>query len=130
MRPCISKGLILFASLLALPSCGESGCRNSVTSRVAAPDGRHQAIIFERDCGATTAASAQVAVVKTNGQLPDSPGNAFISEDNPKVEVSWLSADSLLITYEGAARVSRQQQRVGGVFIQFANFPTPMPAKP
>lgn len=101
-----------------MAGCGESECRNTVTSRVAAPDGRHQAIAFERDCGATTAASAQVAVVNADEELPDDRANAFISEDNPKVELSWVSADSLVITYERAARITRREEEVNGVRIR------------
>jgi hypothetical protein len=118
-------GKVPFVMILLLgPACGESGCVNTVEARVPSPNGRWEAVVYQRACGATTGPSAQVALVPKNEPLPDKPGNVFVSEDNPKVIAEWTDADALTVTYERASRVSRREALQAGVVIQYRTFPT------
>ena len=69
----VGAGLFAAAHLLTLDMC-----ENQVVAEMKSPDGRHKAVEFERDCGATTDFGTQVSVIKSNKQLgSDSTGNTF-----------------------------------------------------
>lgn len=111
-----------------LSGCADT-CKNEVIARVDAPDGRHSAVLFQRDCGATTGYSTQVSVT-SQGESPAGGGNAFRADDNhgaasagawggPWVEVKWLSPDHLLVRYAKNSRIFEQDASVAGVSIAF-----------
>jgi hypothetical protein len=119
---------LLLAALLtpAIAACDiAGGCGNETVRRAAAPDGVHDPILFQRDCGATTGFSTQVSVV-AHGAAPRGGGNAFVADDDhgkaadtpwhgPWAGLRWLAADRLLIVSDLDARVFRQAERVDGV---------------
>ena len=86
-------------------------CGNKVVKELFAPDKTYKAIIFERNCGATTGFSTQISVVKANEDLFNESGNVFVAETDdpkysskeffggPKVEVNWIDSKSLSIEY-------------------------------
>src|SRR5947208_16689490 len=43
-------------------------------------DGALDAVLFQRDCGATTGFSTQVSVVSLGQQSPDEPASAFVAD--------------------------------------------------
>jgi len=110
--------------LAAVASCGKSGCTNSVRERITSPDGRYDAVVFDRDCGATTAISVQVALVEVGGSVPDKPANVFVSEDNPRIKLEWRARHHLLIMFDAASRVTRREDRQNGVMISYDDYPT------
>lgn len=57
-------------------------CVNDMVGQVQSPDGQFKAVIFERDCGATTDFSTQVSIVPTSTPLPDTAGNVFVADGN------------------------------------------------
>jgi hypothetical protein len=141
----ISPGLLLVAvvglvvgvvvwRVVASPAAGL--CANRVLRTIPAPDGASRAVIFERDCGATTGLSTQVDILATSAPLPDTAGNAFIADDDHggaptdsrgalPLEVLWRSADSLEIGYSRQARVFRHANRVGHVWVRAATIEVP-----
>lgn len=92
-----------------------SGCRsldpcgNQVLQQVASPDGQFKAVIFERDCGATTGYSTQVSVLPSAAALSNDGGNVFVMNDSDgsarsgssglRVWTKWLGARHLKIVY-------------------------------
>ena len=46
-------------------------CANVVQQRIVAPDAKHEVVLFERDCGATTDFSIQLSVVARATTLPN-----------------------------------------------------------
>jgi hypothetical protein len=98
-------------------------------STAPAPSGELQAVLFQRDCGATTGFSSQVSVTNA-GVTPSGGGNVFVADDDrgaasaaswggPWVELRWLSPQTLLIRYDAKARVFTQNESVSGVRISY-----------
>src|SRR5262245_2535310 len=105
---------VAYAGLLFLAGCSDS-CSNMVVSSLDAPDGRHSAALFQRDCGATTSYSTQISVLAP-GEQPSGSGNTLVADDDhgaartgewsgPWAEVKWLASDHLLIRYATKSRI-------------------------
>lgn len=114
----------LLALALSLGAC-DDGCGNTLVSRLSAPDGRHSAVLFQRDCGATTGFSTQISILGP-GEKPDGSGNAFVADGarasswgGPWAEMKWLAPDHLLIRYDAKSRIFEQGDAVSGVRITY-----------
>jgi hypothetical protein len=118
-----------FASLIlvaaGLVGCAD-GCGNTPIQTATAPTGHKAAILFERNCGATTDYTTQISLIEA-GEKPSGKGNIFIADGGlksaswggPWAEMSWLSPGHLLIRYDASARVFEQQESADGVRISF-----------
>jgi len=115
-----------------LDGCSDT-CSNMAIVKLDAPDGRHSAVMFNRDCGATTGFSTQISILDV-GETLDGSGNAFRADDDhgrakvgkwegPWAEMQWLSADRLLVRYAAKSRVFEQDDRVSGVQIRYQTVP-------
>ena len=122
------KRLIPTTALLALTACSDI-CANNLVTRVEAPDGRHSATMFQRDCGATTGFSTQISVLSAGDKMAGG-GNAFRADDDhgvavvgawggPWAETKWLSNEHLLIRYAGRSRIFEQDDQVSDVRISY-----------
>lgn len=116
----------LFAALMFCSGCTDA-CQNTVASRSLSPDGKHVAVLFQRDCGATTGFSTQISILDPSGS-PSGSGNTFIADDDHGAarvgswdgswaETKWLSADRLLVRYAAKSRLFKQNERVSDVNI-------------
>jgi hypothetical protein len=123
----MTRSALLFAILL-LPACSKM-CANEVVSRASSPDGQLEAVMFQRDCGATTAFSTQISVVDARETVTEG-GNAFRADDNhgaapvgdwggPWADLKWLSSTHLLIRYASKARLFAKNAKVGGVTVSY-----------
>lgn len=121
--------LLLIAAFLPMLAGCSDACRNTLVSRTDAPDGKHSAVLFQRDCGATTRSSTQMSIVAP-GEEPSNAGNAFRADDDhgaasagpwggPWVEVNWLAADRLLVSYAARSRIFKQADHVDGVHVTY-----------
>jgi hypothetical protein len=117
------------ALLLATLAGCDSGCANTVLSDAASPDGRRHAVVFERDCGATTGFSTQVSVLPA-GRSPSGGGNVFVAEGGhgraapgpgggPRVAVRWLGRRTLEVRFDGRARVLTRDARHDETDVRF-----------
>src|SRR2546425_106213 len=108
-------------------------CGNRVLSLVPSPDDHLQAVVFERDCGATSDFSTQVALLRRGAPLPNEGGNVLVVDTDhgqapsgpgggPVVTVRWVSGDSLEIGFHRRARIFRRADAVGTVRIVYALF--------
>jgi hypothetical protein len=105
----MKKFLILLVAFTALVSAGVVGvflystknmCGNEVFKEVYSPNQELKAVIFQRDCGATTGFSTQVSLLAKAEALPNESGNILIIEGHPNdtlLEVIWLSDGELKI---------------------------------
>ncbi len=120
---------VLFASTLAvsllwLSSCRD-GCVNDVLSESLSPDGSKRAVLFLRDCGATTDFSWQVSILGSKETLPNDPGNVIVLDSDHgavhemKVEVQWKGSDNLIVSYSDRARIFHQLTMMRGVRISY-----------
>ena len=126
-------GGIAFA-LLGFWGLGRGVCGNEVLADVPAPDNRYRAVVFQRDCGATTGFSTQVSVIRGSHRLPNKTGNAFVADTDhgrapegpgggPFVEARWISAAQLDIYHDTRARVFVADSLVEGIRIRFLTRP-------
>jgi hypothetical protein len=108
-------------------------CGNEVVADVASPSGAHRAVIFERDCGATTSWSTQVAVIGGDETFLEDPtwwkatsaGSALVIKDRatrPGVEgttvkAKWPDDQHLILEYDAGAAVARSAKAVEGITI-------------
>jgi len=124
---------MLKASLLIIPclmAAGCSGtCENSVAAKATSPDSKHDAVIFQRDCGATTGYSTQISILD-NGSVPTGSGNIFRADDNhgvaavgdwqgPWADIKWVAPDRLIVRYASKSRIFEQISAVDDVKIDY-----------
>lgn len=115
-------------AVAALLSACSGGCGNTVLADSVSPDGRSGAVIFQRDCGATTGYSTQISVVRA-GARPTGAGNAYVADGNhgaavashggPWVETRWIDASHLLVRYDAQSRIFKQEREIAGVQITY-----------
>ena len=124
--------LLVVGSVLAfLWLVGRDMCNNDIAQEVSSPNGKYKAIIFERDCGATTDFSTQVSVLKASKSLSRSDGgNVFVADSNRgvvgtdikgvmAVYAHWASNSVLEIHYPSGARVFEKNDRIGDVTVHY-----------
>ena len=113
--------LTLLAALLIAAStsgCGEK-CSNEPASVTPSPSGKLKAIVFHRNCGATTDANTQVAVIPSSANLANIPGNALILGGDVPLKVRWESDTSVSISGLGTAKVFKQASSAAGASIVY-----------
>jgi hypothetical protein len=105
---------LLSLSGIVPSACGL--CRNEEMKRIASSDGTLEAVVFQRDCGATTDFSTQISVVRVHTNLPSRAGNAYVADRDrgrapaakwggPPASVRWLDARTLEVRYDPNSRV-------------------------
>jgi len=75
-------------------------CGNEIFEELLSPDSNHKAVVFQRDCGATTGFSTQVSIINAKNELENTGGNIYISDGHPKelaLKIYWLSGTELVI---------------------------------
>jgi hypothetical protein len=123
----VRTSLLLVLSL-AVAACDDA-CSNEVITRLASPDGKREAVMFQRDCGATSGYSTQISILDV-GQAPAGGGNTFRADDDhgaAKVgewggswaEIKWLASDRLLVRYAGNSRIFEQDATVSGISVSY-----------
>ena len=112
--------LILVAAAAIFVSSLDPLCVNEPLFSLGSPNGVHQAILFQRNCGATTPYSLHVSVLPYGAELPDEAGNALIVRDQdltPKLH--WSSPYNLVLEYPAYANISPIQDAPTGVSVQY-----------
>ncbi len=101
----------------ALAGCDLYSCGNVPLTSATAPDGRHVATVFRRDCGATAEVSIQVSLLRPGG-APTEAGNLLVLDgEGPTPSLEWQGPDRLLIRYRRGGRVFRQVTERDGVSV-------------
>lgn len=100
-------------------------CGNRIVSTEMSPDRAMKAVLFERDCGATTGFSSQVSVLRAEEELPNAGGNAFAANESrggeatawggPFVALHWADAHKLVVKYDSGADVRFKADRVDDI---------------
>lgn len=104
-------------------------CTNSVVATVPSPDGNWNAVLFDRQCGASGGFSSHVSVIDSDSKLPVEAGNVLVAVDGdsagltswggPLVELSWTEDDRLNIDFDQTATLSFRRDSQAGVSISF-----------
>ena len=115
---------------MLLSGCGNFDmCGNKVLQRVKSPDGQYKAVIFSRDCGATTGYSTHVSILSGGAPLSNDAGNVFVSDDSDgsdrkgakelQVWVKWLGFNRLRITYRSGETIFRNDTKHNDVTVNY-----------
>ncbi len=125
--------LLATAGMYALSAFFADPCGNTVVAEVLSPDPRYKAVVFHRDCGATTGFSTQVSVIRALDPLPNESGNVFVADGQHgttpptgagglEVGAWWKSGTSLVISHPPGARVFKQATEILGVQVAYEPF--------
>jgi hypothetical protein len=106
-------------------------CANEILSSHYSPTKQLKAVVFQRDCGATTGFSTQISIMPANIDLPKEGGNVFVADTDhgkspsgpgggPPVQVEWKGESSLNITYDNRARVFLRKDTQEGITITYS----------
>jgi hypothetical protein len=133
-RAAIWSGLgvlaLIAASVVAFGAALRGMCGNEELSSIPAPDGRLRAVVFQRDCGATTGYSRQLSVLGAAEALPNEAGNVLAFGDRgqpdpnapwvgPQLRLTWVRGDTLLIRTNSSMWREHEPARVRGVTVLF-----------
>jgi hypothetical protein len=115
--------------LASAVGCNENLCGNQIAQEVASPSGTFRAVVFERDCGATTGFSTQISILPATARLTNETGNIFVAEDKQGVPldshgvvhimVEWKGDHALIISYPSAAQVFQKVSEHQGVRVTY-----------
>lgn len=135
--------VLLTVVIISIGGCGalldhlfSDMCATTVIDQVASPSGNLKAVVFQIDCGATSAFNSQVAIVSGDRSISgkDSlPKSFFVAdrdhgrapegkEHGPELQLSWLSDSSLEIQHHELARIIRAEKSSKGVAIDYRTF--------
>ncbi|HEX8430296.1 MAG TPA: hypothetical protein VF625_03375 [Longimicrobium sp.] len=128
--PLGAAGLVAAVALGVFALVSADPCANTGLATVVAPGGAHRAVVFQRDCGATSGFSTQVSVLPVDAALPDGGGTVFVADtDNgrapsgrgggPAVGLVWRDEKTLVIRHHQLARVFRSEPRADGIEIRY-----------
>ena len=78
-----------------------TGCQQQEVLRVKSPDQQVEAIVVERDCGATTSASKSIFLAPT-GMEPNSDSPVFFADKIDGLDVQWQGSKVLAVEYTQA----------------------------
>lgn len=93
-------------------------CGDEVVSIASSPSHAVSAVVFNRNCGATTDFNTQVSLVRAGTALSGA-GNTLILDGTVLLKFLWVSESKLQITGLGSAKVFKQENSVAGVSVTY-----------
>jgi hypothetical protein len=134
-RSCLALLWLAYSSMVG---CSSALCRNDVMSEARSPNGRLKAVVFRRDCGATTWWVTGVSILSATQTLSNgSIGNVIALDDDEKsrkpishdglieVHLTWRSDRLLNVSYPRDAVDFHAVSHVGTVQIEYSTFDLP-----
>src|SRR5574344_2251580 len=116
-----SRQLIaLFFCLSALGGCGDM-CGNEISQTVSSPSGSLKAVVFNRNCGATTGFNTQVSGLSAADTRQNDSGNTLILDGSGPLQVQWHSDSALQLSGLSTAKVFKQGRSIAGVSVSYGN---------
>ena len=123
------------ALLLAGVSCGVDPCGTELIRETLSQDGKVKAVLFLRNCGATTDYMTSVSLVSPSESLTDDSrfftprrlGNIFRVKGVVPASVAWRSPSELTIAYAHGAEVSLRQRVHGEIRVTYEETPQSTP---
>lgn len=103
--------VLLLLAYYCIDSFFSDMCGNKVVSEFVSPDGQLKAVVFTRDCGATTNYSTQVSILSASDQLGNSGGNAF-AMDEGDLDLRWTGNRTLVLGHKSGEREYLSEKEV------------------
>jgi hypothetical protein len=121
----IARHALILLSLGAANHC-KPLCSNRIIDDIQSPNKQYHAVVFQRDCGATTSFSTQVSLLHASDDVSGG-GNVFITDSRnstadatAEVKVAWASNDRLIIRYPASSfRIFRQERNLYDIAITY-----------
>jgi hypothetical protein len=123
--------MLRFVSIALIASLGACSdiCSNTEVSRSTSPDRRLDAVLYQRNCGATTGFSTQIALVPV-GNLLSGDSALYRADDDhgaartgvwggPWAEIEWLTSNKLLVRYAAKSRIFQQNTNAYGISVSY-----------
>jgi hypothetical protein len=118
--------------LLAVWAAFTPRCGNDILAELPSPDNQRRAVIFQRNCGATTGFNTEVSILRGSSRLGNEAGNAFAADADhgqaptgpsggPVVTVRWIDPLHLVVNHDARVRVLAADSLVEGVRIRFVS---------
>jgi len=109
-------------------------CGNQVIEKIEINNTELNAVIFQRDCDATTGFSTQVSLINKNETLPNESGNIFIADTDhgnaprgegggPEVKVKSISSNHIQILTHQNARIFKNEEKWKTITIIYSKSP-------
>lgn len=108
----------MLCALGALHGCFD-GCNNEVNVVLAALQGERVAVVFNRNCGATTDFNTQLSVLPRGAAAPSQAGNALIADGGVPLKLRWKSESELVVSGHQGAKLFKQAHLANGVMISY-----------
>ena len=93
-------------------------CADTIISESVSPSGQLKAVVFERDCGATTATNTQICFRGTAFYSTNQP-SFLVFEADGKASLSWKAQKELVIRLPPGAKVFSQETEVSGIRVEY-----------
>ncbi len=83
--------VLIVAAALQLSGCKSLvfTCEDTIKTEAKSPDGKNVAVLFERDCGATTDVSTIVSLRSISTKLDEQEGRVFVIEGQHQIALVW-----------------------------------------
>lgn len=116
------------ASILLLLLLAGCGCDYLVAAEETRPGGDLKASVFSAACGFNVSINTGVSILPAGKQPPGKAdvfavifgnGGEKTSVGGPMVTATWISRDTLLITYGKSAMVKKQAHAFEGIVIRY-----------
>jgi len=110
MRSVVAVGCLAFSAVLPGCEVGLFGdCDDTIVSEATRPGGPERALVYVRNCGATTAYATHVALHERGRFFDSEPRIVFVGEGGepsiPGVSARWLDRYTLEVTYQRSIRI-------------------------
>lgn len=129
--------VLLVGVTMSSLGCGDL-CEVTVFDEVVSPNGEYKAIVFERDCGATSGFSTSISIVPTDGSGEWDDGPTFFRvprrTDGASATVSWLSDTEIFVNDLDSVTPRRAEDRVENadgtvIFVAYDKVYTDLPTE-
>lgn len=114
-------GILAFIGFLVMIGFsldGDGFCGNKILQTQYSPNQKYKLVVFERNCGATTAFSYQVSILEKDRDLKNATGNIFIIDKN-SVITNWVNDKLINIFYQKDSKVFYKENNFKGIHIKF-----------
>ncbi|PPD51148.1 MAG: hypothetical protein CTY16_00425 [Methylobacter sp.] len=97
-------------------------CGNEIIQNALSPGNHFKAILFSRDCGATTNFNTHISLIAPDEGLPNESGNVFIVNGDPKdlnIEIDWLTPTDLVVRHAAGLTAHKKENRYRGITVTY-----------
>jgi hypothetical protein len=108
MVPIALVGVVLWYLAGLVPDC-----TNTVALSLPSPDKTHSLVVFSRNCGATTGANTQAAIVAAGAQLADDATGFLALDGTHDLQPAWNDNASIAMTLPPQVEPIRQDNPAG-----------------